>query len=63
MPASSNEESRANQVAKAFFQATTKLSDDNEDILPQVVKKMFLMRLPPALWWGCGSPSNHLLLS
>ncbi len=36
MPASSNEESRANQVAKAFFQATTKLSDDNEDILPQV---------------------------
>ena len=24
------------QVARAFFQAATKLSDDNEDILPQV---------------------------
>ena len=28
--------SRAVQVARAFFQAATKLSDDNEDILPQV---------------------------
>jgi len=36
MPSNSSEECRAVQVAKAFFQATTKLSEDNEDILPQV---------------------------
>lgn len=36
MPPSSDEESRAVQVAKIFFQACTKLSEDNEDILPQV---------------------------
>mmetsp|Transcript_47066 Transcript_47066/g.114676 ORF Transcript_47066/g.114676 Transcript_47066/m.114676 type:complete len:491 (+) Transcript_47066:255-1727(+) len=35
MPPSSSEECRAVQVARAFFQACTKLSDDNEDILPQ----------------------------
>jgi hypothetical protein len=28
-------ESRAGQVARAFFEAATKLSEDNEDILPQ----------------------------
>lgn len=37
MPPSNGEECRAVQVAKAFFQATTKLSEDNEDILPQVI--------------------------
>lgn len=36
MPNHTNEECRAVQVARAFFQAATKLSDDNEDILPQV---------------------------
>mmetsp|Transcript_104570 Transcript_104570/g.168277 ORF Transcript_104570/g.168277 Transcript_104570/m.168277 type:complete len:612 (+) Transcript_104570:333-2168(+) len=35
MPNTANEECRAVQVARAFFQASTKLSDDNEDILPQ----------------------------
>jgi hypothetical protein len=35
MPTLANEECRAVQVARAFFQAATKLSDDNEDILPQ----------------------------
>ncbi|EKX33537.1 hypothetical protein GUITHDRAFT_156009 [Guillardia theta CCMP2712] len=35
MPNHANEECRAVQVARAFFQAATKLSDDNEDILPQ----------------------------
>jgi hypothetical protein len=29
-------ECKAVQVARAFFQAATMLSDDNEDILPQV---------------------------
>jgi hypothetical protein len=29
-------ECKAVQVARAFFQAATKLSEDNEDILPQV---------------------------
>jgi hypothetical protein len=29
-------EGRAIQVARAFFRAATKLSDDTEDILPQV---------------------------
>lgn len=28
-------ECRAGQVARAFFEAATKLSEDNEDILPQ----------------------------
>lgn len=36
MPNHPNEECRAVQVARAFFQAATKLSEDNEDILPQV---------------------------
>lgn len=36
MPNHANEECRAVQVARAFFQAATKLSEDNEDILPQV---------------------------
>ena len=31
-------EGRAIQVARAFFHAATKLSDDTEDILPQVKK-------------------------
>eukprot|EP00288_Rhodomonas_lens_P003349 CAMPEP_0177725088 /NCGR_PEP_ID=MMETSP0484_2-20121128/19062_1 /TAXON_ID=354590 /ORGANISM="Rhodomonas lens, Strain RHODO" /LENGTH=562 /DNA_ID=CAMNT_0019237573 /DNA_START=465 /DNA_END=2153 /DNA_ORIENTATION=+ len=35
MPNHANEECRAVQVARAFFQAATKLSEDNEDILPQ----------------------------
>ena len=32
-------EGRAIQVARAFFRAATKLSDDTEDILPQVTMK------------------------
>eukprot|EP00960_Hanusia_phi_P074060 768143-Hanusia_phi.AAC.3 len=35
MPQHGKSEGRAVQVARAFFQACTKLSDDNEDILPQ----------------------------
>jgi hypothetical protein len=38
------------QVARAFFQASTKLSDDNEDILPQVRGV-------------CATCSLHMLLS
>jgi len=41
MPNTANEECRAVQVARAFFQASTKLSDDNEDILPQVIRMPF----------------------
>jgi hypothetical protein len=36
MPNQAVEDTRAVQVARAFFQAATKLSEDNEDILPQV---------------------------
>eukprot|EP00283_Hemiselmis_rufescens_P003201 CAMPEP_0173430366 /NCGR_PEP_ID=MMETSP1357-20121228/8814_1 /TAXON_ID=77926 /ORGANISM="Hemiselmis rufescens, Strain PCC563" /LENGTH=142 /DNA_ID=CAMNT_0014394687 /DNA_START=349 /DNA_END=773 /DNA_ORIENTATION=+ len=35
MALSGDTECRAGQVARAFFEAATKLSDDNEDILPQ----------------------------
>ena len=38
------------QVARAFFQASTKLSDDNEDFLPQVRGV-------------CATCSLHMLLS
>ena len=36
MPANGKPECRAVQVARTFFKACTKLSDDDEDILPQV---------------------------
>jgi hypothetical protein len=36
MPANGKNECRAVQVARTFFKACTKLSDDDEDILPQV---------------------------
>ena len=36
MPANGKSECRAVQVARIFFKACTKLSDDDEDILPQV---------------------------
>ena len=45
------------QVARAFFQAATKLSDDNEDILPQVrdLHGPLLSRpQPPAPIIACG---------
>jgi hypothetical protein len=52
MPTLANEECRAVQVARAFFQAATKLSDDNEDILPQVWDKGLFSPVcnPPRLY-------------
>ena len=52
---SRDEECRAVQVARAFFQAATKLSDDNEDILPQVWDKHWplLSRLQPPAPISC----------
>jgi hypothetical protein len=56
MPNHHNEECRAVQVARMFFQAATKLSEDNEDILPQVVRLLpcvaFLWMLTTDGWAG-----------
>jgi hypothetical protein len=35
------EDIRSVQVARAFFEAATRLSEDNEDILPQVCEVRF----------------------
>eukprot|EP00961_Rhodomonas_salina_P001040 14737-Rhodomonas_salina.1 len=53
MPPYARTECRAVQVARAFFHACTKLSDDTEDILPQVSApySILLSSLDAAMQW------------
>ena len=62
------EDVRSVQVARAFFEAATRLSDDNEDILPQVLLLLMQRKFLAINIWrcnigGCPGPQAICLLS
>eukprot|EP00802_Teleaulax_amphioxeia_P013917 Tamp_13972.p2 GENE.Tamp_13972~~Tamp_13972.p2 ORF type:complete len:227 (-),score=45.61 Tamp_13972:515-1195(-) len=65
MPANGKPECRAVQVARTFFKACTKLSDDDEDILPQedaVDYKLSVFRLFAELFPEFTNTGKHGLM-